>query len=457
MTEQNPLAALLACPRCDKTPLERSSRGYSCKACRVDFPSLDGIPWLFAEPDASLGEWRERLNFVLRRLEHDATSIDSELRDEDLLAPTRTRLEHLRDAYQEHARELRRLLTPLTMGGMKADYNTYLALRTRMPARQGLTTYYVNVHRDWAWGDEENEASLRSIAAALQSQQPGRMLVLGAGACRLAYDLHRELAPELTVALDINPMLMLLAQRIMGGETVSMHEFPIAPVDTDAHAVLRQLAAPAPVPDGFHLVLADATRAPFAAGAFDTVVTPWLVDIIAEDLRVFARRMNALLRSGGRWINFGSLTFAHRRQAWCYSLEEALALCREAGFGEPTVQQAEIPYMHSPASRHGRRETVMTWLAPKQEEAPRAPRHTTLPDWIVKGDAPVPLLEPFQVEAMSTRIYAFIMSLIDGKRSLQDMAGVMADQRLMTRAEAEPAIRTFLIKMYESSQERPRF
>ena len=58
----------------------------------------------------------------------------------------------------------------------------------------------------------------------------------------------------------------------------------------------------------------------------------------------------------------------------------------------------------------------------------------------------------FQSQALSTRIHAFIMSLIDGKRSLKDMATVMEDQQLMTKAEAEQAIRGFLIKMYDEAQ-----
>ena len=44
------------------------------------------------------------------------------------------------------------------------------------------------------------------------------------------------------------------------------------------------------------------------------------------------------------------------------------------------------------------------------------------------------------------------MSLIDGKRSLKDMAQLMEQQKLMTASEAEAAIRSFLIKMYEDSQ-----
>jgi len=58
---------------------------------------------------------------------------------------------------------------------------------------------------------------------------------------------------------------------------------------------------------------------------------------------------------------------------------------------------------------------------------------------------------------MSTRIHAFIMSLIDGKRSIKEMAVVLESQRLMTKQEAEPAIRTFLTKMYDDAQKQSGF
>ena len=66
MTE---LAERLACPRCDKTPLQRLDDTLRCEACRVDFPFVSGIPWLFADPEAALGEWRGRLQLALQQLD----------------------------------------------------------------------------------------------------------------------------------------------------------------------------------------------------------------------------------------------------------------------------------------------------------------------------------------------------------------------------------------------------
>jgi uncharacterized protein YbaR (Trm112 family) len=449
------LIDLLACPRCDKTPLDVEDGRYGCKACKIDFPSIDGIPYMFAEPQAALGEWRGRLQFALQSLSQETASLDAELKDKELRPLTRRRLERYRKATDSHRRKLQKLLQPVDVQSLQGNYESYLAMRTRLPADQGLNTYYANVHRDWSWGDEENRASLKQVQSVLHdSADLGNVLVLGAGAGRLAYDLHMQMDCATTVAMDFNPLLLLIAKAVVGGDTLKMYEFPIAPRSLEDDAVLRTLSAPEVVREGFHLVLGDALRAPFAPQSFDTVVTPWLIDIIAEDLPVLGARINALLKPEGRWVNFGSLAFATPERARRYSPEETKAIVAESGFSDPYVSEATIPYMCSPASRHGRRERVFSFAAWKERSLKPPARHRALPDWIVTGKEPVPLTPAFRSQAMTTQIYSFMMSLIDGKRSIQDMATVLEKQQLMTRAEAEPAIRSFLTKMYDDAQKQ---
>ena len=449
------LSALLACPRCDKTPLEQSGETYHCKACDIDFPSVNEIPWMFAEPRAALGEWRGRLQFALQKLSHESAGLDQELKGTDLPALARRRVERYKKCVDSHRRKLQKLLRPVDVQSLQGNHETYIALRTRLPADQGLNTYYANIHRDWAWGDEENQASLKQIQAVLHDHADlGNVLVLGAGAGRLAYDLHTNMHCTATVAMDFNPLLMLVAQAMADGKQLTLYEFPIAPLALEDDAVLRKLSAPQPAGEDFHLVLGDALRPPFPENSFDTVVTPWLIDIITEDFPTLAARINRLLKKEGRWVNFGSLAFSNARRADRHSPEEVKAIVAENGFSDPYVSQATIPYMCSPASRHGRQERVFTFSAYKERNAKKPERHKALPDWIVKGSDPVPLTAPFRQQAMTTQIYSFIMSLIDGKRSIKDMAIVLENQRLMTKEEAEPAIRTFLTKMYDDAQKQ---
>jgi ubiquinone/menaquinone biosynthesis C-methylase UbiE/uncharacterized protein YbaR (Trm112 family) len=449
---------ILACPRCDKTPLDSSDDGLHCKACKVDFPMLEGMPWMFAEPQAALGEWRGRLQFSLQQLSHEIAGLEKELQAIDLSALAKRRVERYKKAVESHRRSLQKLLQPIEMQSLQGNYESYLALRTRMPTDQGLNTYYPNIHRDWSWGEEENKASLKQVRAVLHDHaELGNVLVLGSGAGRLAYDIHTEFNCTSTVAMDFNPLLMLVAKAVTSGKNLSLYEFPIAPLALDDDAVLRKLSAPEIADENFHLVLGDALRPPFPDASFDTVVTPWLIDIISENLPEFSARINNLLKENGRWVNFGSLAFANPERARCYSPEETKAIVAESGFSDPYVSQATIPYMSSPASRHGRQERVFSFSAYKERGVKKPERHLALPDWIVTGKEPVPLSPSFRQQAMTTQVYSFIMSLIDGKRSIKDMAVVLENQKLMTKEEAEPAIRSFMTKMYDDSKRQSGF
>jgi len=440
---------LLRCPRC----LGRiaSAGTFCCSSCSTTFPTLAGVPWLFPDPAAALGEWRARTHGFLAALESQATHYRNALTDDVTRAATRNRLKLLAAACTDHARRLRALLAPLLDDAPAAAPELYSALGATLPAGQGLTGYYANLHRDWCWGEAENEAAFRLVDDALGQAPPGRTLLLGVGAGRLAYDLHCRRNPSTLVAADINPLFLLAASRLYAGETLELYEFPIAPRDVASHAILRRLQAPAPAGPGLHLVYADVTRAPFAEGAFDTVITPWLIDVLDDDLPVFARRVNRWLRPGGRWVNSGSLSFSSNDPARRYALEEVRELVAESGFEAPTPTEAAVPYLCSPASRHGRTESVVTFAATKIAEVERPAPARRGPEWLARADVPVPLLPPLQRRQLEVRVIAFVAGLVDGRRSVQDIAAVLVERRMMTAEEAVPAVHGFLRRLHDES------
>ena len=443
------LNAILACPRCNN-PLS----DLRCGACQLDYPLIDDVPWLFADPEATRTDWRNRWQLALRELEASARAAGLALENSGSSATIR-RLTTLQRGYQQQIPALQPLLKSLSLG-QPADLTTDLALKTRLPPQAGLFSYEANVFRDWCWGDEENQMSLDACLDAIGDKSLKRMLVLGSGAGRLAYDLHESLNPELTVALDMNPYLAAITRQLSSGATVDLVEFPRAPVDGASVAIRRRLLAPHPSADGFHMVLADALRPPFQPGAFDLVVTPWLIDVVDVSPAEFIARLNPLIARGGMWLNHGSLAFAHPDPADCPDIEELKLLSEAQGFTQFNSWEERAPYLASPVSRHARQESIVTLSAIKSREAGELPKYQALPDWLAKGRQPVPLLPAFQTQAMTTRIHAFIMTLIDGKRTLKDIALVLEEQQLMTQADAEVAIRGFLIKMFEEAVQRGR-
>ena len=52
---------------------------------------------------------------------------------------------------------------------------------------------------------------------------------------------------------------------------------------------------------------------------------------------------------------------------------------------------------------------------------------------------------------VSSRVHAFLLALINGERSMRDMARVLVEQRLATPQEAEAQVRIFLTRLYEET------
>ena len=287
----------LACPVCRQHLQPHEDGNLQCHACAVDYPYLGDVPFCWRVPSANLADWRLRFSRTLAELEARQHHADA------AIGAAPERLEALRDGLQAQRSQLEQLLEPLNVGPVVAR-ETYIALGTRLPPHHDLLAYTQNIFRDWSWGEAENTATADALLGLLRRHRIDpiqSILVLGAGAGRLAYDLHAALAPIRTWALDSNPLLCLIADRMVRGESCALTEFPIAPVRAGDCAVLRRLSAPAPAP-GLHVVCADAVNPPFNSGAFDLVVTPWLIDVVDCGLSEFTRIINDLLVPGGLWV-----------------------------------------------------------------------------------------------------------------------------------------------------------
>jgi hypothetical protein len=184
------------------------------------------------------------------------------------------------------------------------------------------------------------------------------------------------------------------------------------------------------------------------------VITPWLIDVIDASLSDFLQVIYRTTAPDGHWLNHGSLAFTGNQAANRMTWEEVQEKTNKAGFQVGSGKDELLPYLHSPASRQRRLELTHTQLA--QRDAQQAPkrqqRHQHLPEWLVSGRTPIPLSPGLQTQITTTKIHAFIMSLIDGKRSVLDMARVLEEQRLMPADQATMAVRQFLTTMLEEAR-----
>ena len=234
------LLSRLACPACaGHAELSIVGDAVDCAHCGTRFPvyrrERARIPWLFADPDNALLEWKARLNAFLSHNWAEQTRLRKAAKGKGLGNLTKRRLSLLLEGRMTQRLQITELLAPLDLEYTNFDKGSDPAslLRSRAPGNYGVTSYYVHIFRDWCWDNGENEEQLEAVRRVLSEADTtdlGSILTIGAGACRLAYEIHRAYRPQLSVVMDINPLLLFVASRIIHGESVTLVEFPPAPI-----------------------------------------------------------------------------------------------------------------------------------------------------------------------------------------------------------------------------------
>jgi hypothetical protein len=335
----------------------------ACAGCFRTYPRVAGIPVLLPNAEQHIALWRRQLGLLLERGQRTLTSLADAAGDPRLAEATRARLTALGRAVKDQVDDVARVLEPALGGAMTGAVGG-------LP--RGVVEYIGLLYRDWGWpgfGYQEGEPALAELARLLGAHALGRTLVLGAGACGLAYELHLRHGASETVAVDIDPYLLVLAERVIRGESVRLTEASLKWID--AGEVSRQwhlkAGSGALTPEAFRCVFADGTAPPFAPESFDTVVTPWFIDQVPPDLGAFFGTLRKLLRPGGRWLNQGPLIYPEqvpfeRR----YAREELFELARAAGLSVGDWSRTSQRYLVSPLTGNGKIESVLSFMATRR-------------------------------------------------------------------------------------------
>jgi SAM-dependent methyltransferase len=406
------------CPRCS-TPIVLKPE-IICAGCGHHYPRLGDIPILLRDPETYLQSCRAQLGLLEQRTDRTVQSIQQQLQASDVLETTKVRCRAMIQAVREQAHEIRAILEPVTGA-------PDVAASGEVPAPLQYIHY---LYRDWGWPsnpDGENERVLAMVDRVLAKQSLGRTLVLGAGACRLAYDLHRRDATAETVVLDIEPFLFTCAHTIVRGGSLTIHEANAEVQETEHASTAWKLRAQnGPIAeDRFQFIIADGLEPPFDPEAFDTIVTPWFIDVVPSDLRDVISTVHRLLKPGGSWIDVGPLIYrpgvpiAHR-----FSREELFDLAARAGFRIDSWRSESMPYLVSKLNGRGKVEWILAFAATKieavSEDKPAA--------WLLFRHLPIPTFAAQSMFSSNDPAIQMVVPAIDGRRTLDDIAKLVAAQ-----------------------------
>ncbi len=332
-----------------------------CSSCGKNYERVGRIPVLLPRPGDQVRLWRQQLGLLVAQGQEMQSGLDAETNRSDLLPSGRARLRAMSASVRDQLGDIVARLGPALGGPLDPSEGVGLP--------RGVAEYSHYLYRDWGWdgaGDSENQRALDAIRAAVGTRPLGRMLVLGGGACRLAYDLHREGGARETAVVDIDPFLFVIAEAVIRGEcvrateaTANVHEMANVARSWSLHAPAGPLAE-----EAFHFFFANGLSPPFRAGAFDTIVTPWFIDQVPTDLPVFLAKLRALLRPGGCWVNHGPLLYPMDAPvARRFSREELFELVSAAGFRIERWSSQSSPHLVSPLTGRGKIEWVLTFAA----------------------------------------------------------------------------------------------
>ena len=448
-TTDSLLISLLRCPKCESTNLleDKQQSLINCQSCQQSFPVFSfgktNLPVLFSNIPVVIHDWCARINGFSAKIDEETRQLREGLKDKSITKLTRERMKRMLNAKKQYKEQM--------LDHLKS-FSTHLANNVAMQStevakNQGVDSYINNIFRDWCWDNGENEELFSAIEEVIDDNfSAGLSATLGAGSARLSYDFHNNYKAEHSILIDINPVLLGYAKRIFNNEQIKLNEFPIAPMSSLDFNIEQTFSCEEIVNvNDFTFVLADALNAPFESNLFDSVLTPWFIDIVPMDLKDLIPHVSRLLKIGGTWVNTGSLAFFHGNQQWNYSQEEVLDLLKKFGFDNIKVSRKKINYLHSPHSAHGRVETVFTFSAIKKFDSIPAKKINYLPEWLENTDLVIP--QQANIMAMSSKylLQAQVLSAVDGQRSVSEIGRLLAKQYAMPQEQAIKAVRQIFI------------
>lgn len=377
------------------------------------------LPWLFKNSEYYKAYWSNKKTDFLNFHKQSALKLENEIKKSQSSPLTLQRLRFLKKAHEQNFETLSELLKDLDLN---KQLNKKESFEVAVPAHQSLHLYRKNLFRDWGWDTDENNRAVHLIKDIVGvGWRPDSFCVLGSGASRLAIDLHSQFQLPMTVAVDFNPLLVLVAQAVNTGRSIPLYDFNTAPVEMKDVAKLYDLKSPyAPLND-IHFIFADVTDLPFKSHSFNSVLTPWLIDILPMAFSLLAQRVNRILAVGGEWVNFGPLGFSQKLEANNLTSEEIKEQLVLNGFEVRAEKMDRIEYLSAKDEVNSRNETVYLFKARKIKEV-SVQDFDFMPSWLTDFTQPIPLSEELKNHQQLVRFQADLFHTIDGQLSINQIA-----------------------------------
>lgn len=417
------LIGCIQCPQCGSN----TQQGFDldnlyCSNCGTQHFSLGDVPCLFPAGAHHKLIWQHQTATLQYMAHQGLAALQESLSRYDLTNTSRQRLADIQTTNQIN---LESILTLLQKHGVTPAPNEQLGQMN--PG--DMSEYFDLVFRDWAWDstekpNPENASALQRIMQSITELpiKPQRILVLGAGAGRLSWDIHTQLKPEFTVALDSNPLLLAAASELIYNQNPltfgEFKNFPQINFPVTKNWTLNPVNDSERLRDSWFLMGANVWQLPFTKNAFDLIITPWFIDVNGGDVRDLIGLIHGQLSNNGHWINTGPLLFTrHLPTQLKYTSTEIKEFIELSGFTFDSETITNAGYLLSPLEARFREEQVWTFSAQKTIPATETIIQTHA--WLIMHHLPIPKINLICQD--SHPLIDIILEKVDGIRSINDI------------------------------------
>lgn len=425
--------SLLRCANCSgELEFEQGDEvSIRCTSCVARYFTLGDTVCIFPNGMYQKVLWQHQLGLMVDTGRRGLATLHESASRYDLSQHTRRRV-------QEHIEAVS--LSQDSTISLMADVGIEPQIHESLQGAQApdLAEYWELMLRDWVWdrctnsaySADENREALERVLSVNDNEKPQAVLVVGAGSGRLSWDVHRALNPDCTIALDTNPVMLSVADRLIKQQkNLSLGEIKIWPQMEPRPSVALWEVPAVEDEEGrrhrWHALAADGWNIPLQENSCDLIITPWYIDVNGGDVRDTIATISRFLKPGGLWINTGPLLFSREIPIQLkYQPEEIREFLQLSGFDLVSERIDQIRHLAADLDVRERLEKLWTFSARLSSEAEERLVPGVKAAWLVMHHLPVPagFLSPPQEHPVMEMIF----SKIDGRRGINEISAEVA-------------------------------
>lgn len=337
----------LYCPN-THSPLAQHGHDYLYAKENL-YPIINGVPWIFKNPEYSLLEWSSKIGHYFQeeesyikylKLKKNLDNVSSDLSLE--------RINKIREAKEYNLHFFKDILS---------CFQTTETIPIGNDPQQ-IHSYFQLIFRDWSW-EKPNEVEIYIEYCKNHIPKGAKnILILGCGASALNYHLATEYRHINFYGLDHNPFLIFCAKKIFSGEEIDLYDYVNFPKDLQSTNCLYKIKSPLFSRSNHQFLLGSFPDLPFKEESLDCIIAPWFFDILDLHLKDAIGMATNYLSSEGKLIFYGPNNIHKNNLDEQLSSDEILEITSDF-FHETEFQKETIDYLNNPLSSQNRKEDVL--------------------------------------------------------------------------------------------------